>query len=177
MFIFVLVLFTRIPNVSESEYCSRQFFFLQLFSFVVKSVLNKMTTLQRKLGRRYQRYLSARQTIEEKDDEPKDIWQRIIQMSDVLSAIAIDLQTNDIFPLYGLNNIARTDLNNYAREYIEMAKDFVLNMDPTDELKILRIRSEEREIVIAYDDGTVFVIIQLLSKDKNVLSPALSFEL
>ncbi|CAF4562970.1 unnamed protein product, partial [Rotaria magnacalcarata] len=49
-------------------------------------------------------------------------------MPDVVSAMAIDLQTNDIFPLYGLNNIARNDLNTFCREYIEMAIDFSLNI-------------------------------------------------
>ncbi len=135
-----------------------------------------MSGLQRKLGRRYQRYISARQIFEDKEDDPKEIWERMIKMSDILSAMAIDLQTNDIFPLYGLNNIARNDLNIYCREYMEMAIDFSLNMDPGDEVKILRIRSTEREIVIAYDDGTIFVIIQLLSKEKNAGSPTFSFE-
>jgi hypothetical protein len=96
----------------------------------------------------------------------------MIKIPDILSAMAIDLQTNDIFPLYGLNNIARNDLNIYCREYIEMAIDFSLNMDPSDEVKLLRIRNQEREIIIAYDDGTVFVIIQSLSKT----SPTLSFD-
>ncbi|CAF3187214.1 unnamed protein product [Rotaria socialis] len=135
-----------------------------------------MTAVQRKLGRRYQRYVSARQTIEDREDDPKDIWARMIKMPDVVSAMAIDLQTNDIFPLYGLNNIARNDLNTFCREYIEMAIDFSLNIDPSDEVKNLRIRSQEREIVIAYDDGTIFVIIQSLSKEKNTLLPTLSFE-
>jgi hypothetical protein len=53
-----------------------------------------------------------------------------------------------------------------------MAIDFSLNMDPSDEVKLLRIRNQEREIIIAYDDGTVFVIIQSLSK----VSPTLSFD-
>jgi hypothetical protein len=136
-----------------------------------------MSGLQRKLGRRYQRYISARQTSEDKEDDPKEIWERIIKMSDVLSAMAIDLQTNDIFPLYGLNNIARNDLNNYCREYIEMAIDFSLNIDPSDEVKILRIRSQEREIVMAYDDETIFVIIQSLTKEKNTVLPTLSMDL
>jgi hypothetical protein len=136
-----------------------------------------MTGLQRKLGRRYQRYISARQIFEDKEDDPKEIWERIIKMSDVLSAMAIDLQTNDIFPLYGLNSIARNDLNIYCREYIEMATDFSLNLDPGDEVKILRIRSQEREIVIAYDDGTIFVIIQSLSKEKNTVSPTFTLDL
>lgn len=137
--------------------------------FLSKTEVNKkkvkMTAVQRKLGRRYQRYISARQIYEEKEDDPKTIWERIIQMPDIISAMAIDLQTNDIFPLHGLNNIARNDLNNFCREYIEMAIDFSLNMDPTDELKHLRIRSQDREIVIAYDDGTIFVIIQALSAE------------
>jgi hypothetical protein len=136
-----------------------------------------MTGLQRKLGRRYQRYISARLIFEDKEDDPKEIWERIIKMSDVLSAMAIDLQTNDIFPLYGLNSIARNDLNIYCREYIEMATDFSLNLDPGDEVKILRIRSQEREIVIAYDDGTIFVIIQSLSKEKNTVSPTFTLDL
>ncbi|CAF0806693.1 unnamed protein product [Rotaria sordida] len=136
-----------------------------------------MTAVQRKLGRRYQRYISARQTFEDKEDDPKDIWERIIKMSDVLSAMAIDIQTNDIFPLYGLNNIARNDLNIFCREYIEMAIDFSLNIDPTDEVKNLRIRSQEREIVIAYDDGTIFVIIQSLSKEKNTVLPTFSLDM
>ena len=136
-----------------------------------------MAGLPRKLGRRYQRYLTARQIYEKKEDEPKEIWERIIQMSDVLSAMAIDLKSNDIFPLYGLSNTARNDLNLYCREYIEMAIDCALNMDPNDEVKILRIRSQERELVIAYDDGTVFVVIQLLSKEKKTVSPTLSLEL
>ncbi|CAF2059983.1 unnamed protein product [Rotaria magnacalcarata] len=135
-----------------------------------------MTAVQRKLGRRYQRYVSARQTTEDREDDPKDIWERMIKMPDVVSAMAIDLQTNDIFSLYGLNNIARNDLNTFCREYIEMAIDFSLNIDPSDEVKNLRIRSQEREIVIAYDDGTIFVIIQSLSKEKNTLLPTLSFE-
>jgi hypothetical protein len=135
-----------------------------------------MAGLTRKLGRRYQRYLTARQIFEDKEDEPKEIWERMINMSDVLSAMAIDLQTNDIFPLYGLNNIARNDLNIYCREYIEMAIDFSLNLDPSDEVKLLRIRNQEREIIIAYDDETVFVVIQSLLKvsptaslDSNIL--------
>ena len=136
-----------------------------------------MSGLLRKLGRRYQRYISARQTSEDKEDDPKEIWERIIKMSDVLSAMAIDLQTNDIFPLYGLNSIARNDLNNYCREYIEMAIDFSLNIDPSDEVKSLRIRSQEREIVMAYDDETIFVIIQSLTKEKNTVLPTLSLEL
>ena len=129
-----------------------------------------MAGLTRKLGRRYQRYLTARQLFEDKEDEPKEIWQRMIKMPDVLSAMAIDLQTNDIYPLYGLNNIARNDLNIYCREYIEMAMDFSLNMDPSDEVKHLRIRNSEREIIIAQDDGTVFVVIQSLSKASPTLS-------
>jgi len=135
-----------------------------------------MAGLTRKLGRRYQRYLTARQIFEDKEDEPEEIWERMINMSDVLSAMAIDLQTNDIFPLYGLNNIARNDLNIYCREYIEMAIDFSLNLDPSDEVKLLRIRNQEREIIIAYDDETVFVVIQSLLKvsptaslDSNIL--------
>ncbi|CAF0906184.1 unnamed protein product [Adineta steineri] len=135
-----------------------------------------MTTIQRKLGRRYQRYISARQQFEDKEDDPKDIWERIIKMSDVLSAMAIDLQTNDIFPLYGLNNVARNDLNIYCREYIEMAIDFSLNINPSDEVKILRIRSQEREIIIASDDGTIFVIIQSLSKEKGSTIPTFSLD-
>jgi hypothetical protein len=131
-----------------------------------------MAGLTRKLGRRYQRYLTARQIFEDKEDEPKEIWERMINMSDVLSAMAIDLQTNDIFPLYGLNNIARNDLNIYCREYIEMAIDFSLNLDPSDEVKLLRIRNQEREIIIAYDDETVFVVIQSLLK----VSPTASFD-
>lgn len=123
-----------------------------------------MTSLQqRKLGRRYQRYISARQAFEDKDDDPKDIWERIIKMPDIISAMAIDILTNDIFPLYGLNNTARNELNNFSREYIEMAIDFSLNMDPNDEVKNLRIRTVEREIIIAYDDGTIFAIIQSLN--------------
>jgi hypothetical protein len=98
-------------------------------------------------------------------------------MSDIVSAMAIDIQTNDIFTLYGLNNIARNDLNIYCREYIEMAIDFSLNMDPSDEIKVLRIRNQEREIVIAYDDGTIFVILQSLSKEKRTVSPTFSLEL
>jgi hypothetical protein len=136
-----------------------------------------MIWLQRKLGRRYQRYISARQKFEDKEDDPREIWERMIKMSDVLSAMAIDIHTNDIFSLHGLNNIARNDLNIYCREYIEMAIDFSLNIDPTDEFKILRIRSEEREIVIAYDDGTIFVIVQSLSKEKRVVSPTFSLDL
>ena len=136
-----------------------------------------MASLQRKLGRRYQRYISARQTAEDKEDDPKEVWERIVKMSDVLSAMAIDLQTNDIFPLYGLNNIARNELNNYCREYIEMAIDFALNIDPSDEVKSLRIRSQEREIVMTYDDGTIFVIIQSLSKEKNTVLPTFSLDL
>jgi hypothetical protein len=129
-----------------------------------------MAGLTRKLGRRYQRYLNARQIFEDKEDEPKEIWERMIKMPDVLSAMAIDLQTNDIFPLYGLNNIARNDLNIYCREYIEMAIDFSLNMDPSDEVKLLRIRNSDREIIIAYDDGTIFVVIQSLSKTSPMLT-------
>jgi len=136
-----------------------------------------MAGLQKKLGRRYQRYISARQIFEDKEDDPKEIWERIIKMSDIISAMAIDIQTNDIFTLYGLNNIARNDLNIYCREYIEMAIDFSLNMDPSDEIKVLRIRSQEREIVIAYDDGTIFVILQSLSKEKRTVSPIFSLEL
>jgi hypothetical protein len=136
-----------------------------------------MAGLQRKLGRRYQRYISARQTFEDKEDDPKEIWERIMKMSDILSAMAIDIQTNDIFPLYGLNNIARNDLNIYCREYIEMAIDFSLNINPSDEVKILRIRSHEREIVIAYDDGTIFVILQSLAKEKSTVLPTFSLDL
>jgi len=136
-----------------------------------------MASLQRKLGRRYQRYISARQTLEDKEDDPKEIWERIMKMSDILSAMAIDIQTNDIFPLYGLNNIARNDLNIYCREYIEMAIDFSLNINPSDEVKILRIRSHEREIVIAYDDGTIFVILQSLAKEKSTVLPTFSLDL
>ena len=136
-----------------------------------------MATVQRKLGRHYQRYISARQAFEDKEDDPKEIWERIIKMPDVLSAMVIDIQTNDIFPLYGLSSIARNDLNIYCREYIEMAIDFSLNMDPTDEVKNLRIRSQECEIIIAYHDGTIFVIIQSLSKAKNAMSPTFSVDL
>jgi len=136
-----------------------------------------MASLQRKLGRRYQRYIAARQTFEDKEDDPKEIWERIMKMSDILSAMAIDIQTNDIFPLYGLNNIARNDLNIYCREYIEMAIDFSLNINPSDEVKILRIRSHEREIVIAYDDGTIFVILQSLAKEKSTVLPTFSLDL
>jgi hypothetical protein len=136
-----------------------------------------MAGVQRKLGRRYQRYISARQTFEDKEDDPKEIWERIMKMSDIISAMAIDIQTNDIFPLYGLNNIARNDLNIYCREYIEMAIDFSLNINPSDEVKILRIRSHEREIVIAYDDGTIFVILQSLAKEKSTVLPTFSLDL
>ena len=136
-----------------------------------------MTGIQRKLGRRYQRYTSARQAFEDREDDPKEIWERMINMSDVLSAMAIDLQTNDIFPLYGLNNIARNDLNVYCREYIDMATDFSLNINPNDEVKVLRIRSEERELVIAYDDGTIFVIIQSLSKTKSTVLPTFPLDM
>lgn len=136
-----------------------------------------MAVLQKKPARRHQRYISARQAFENKEDDPKDIWERIIKMSDVLSAMAIDKQTNDIFPLYGLNNISRNDLNIYCREYIEIAIDFCLNIDPSDEVKILRIRSEEHEIILAHDDGTIFVIIQSLSKEKKTISPTFSLDL
>jgi hypothetical protein len=136
-----------------------------------------MTGLQRKLGRRYQRYISARLIFEDKEDDPKEIWERIIKMSDVLSAMAIDLQTNDIFPLYGLNNIARNELNIYCREYMEMAIEFSLNIDPSDEVKSLRIRSHEREIVMTYDDGTIFVVIQSLSTEKNAVLQTFSLDL
>ncbi|UJR35863.1 hypothetical protein I4U23_028607 [Adineta vaga] len=136
-----------------------------------------MTTIQRKLGRRYQRYISAKQIFEDKEDDPKEIWERIIKMPDILSAMAIDIQTNDIFPLYGLNNITRNDLNIFCREYIEMAIDFSLNLNPIDDVKVLRLRSHEREIVITYDDGTIFVIVQSLSKEKHIMSPILSLDL
>ena len=126
-----------------------------------------MAGLQRKLGRRYQRYISARQTFEEKEDDPKELWERITKTSDVLSAMAIDSQSNDVFPLHGLNNAARNELNSLAREYIDMAIDFALNMDPSDEVKILRMRSHDREIILAHDQGTIFVIIQSLSKEKT----------
>lgn len=126
-----------------------------------------MAGLQRKLGRRYQRYISARQTFEEKEDDPKELWERIIKTSDVFSAMAIDSQSNDIFPLYGLNNVARNELNSLSREYIDMAIDFALNMDPSDEVKILRVRSHEREIILAHDQGTIFVIVQSVAKEKT----------
>lgn len=128
-----------------------------------------MAGLQRKLGRRYQRYITAKQTFEEKEDDPKDIWERITQMPEVLSAMAIDIQSNDIFPLYGLNNVSRNEFNHFSREYLEMANDFALNLDPTDELKMLRLRSHERELVLVADEGTIYVIVQSLSKDKNLL--------
>lgn len=136
-----------------------------------------MTTAQRKLGRRYQRYLSARQTLEEKEDDPKEIWERMTNLSDIVSAMAVDMQGNDILPLYGLNNVARNDLNRCCREYVDMAIDFSLNINPTDEVKILRMRSQERELVIAYDDGTIFVVVQKLSKDVGTAPTALSLEL
>lgn len=135
-----------------------------------------MAGLQRKLGRRYQRYITARQAFEEKDDDPKEIWDRIIQMPEVLSAMAIDSQTNDLLPLYGLNNITRNELNNFSREYMDMAIDFALNLDPSDEVQILCIRSHERELVLASDDGTIFVIVQSLSKEKTVATPTLSLD-
>ena len=136
-----------------------------------------MAGVSRKLARRYQRYTNARQFFEEKDDQPKDIWERIVKMSDILSAMAIDIQTNEIFPLYGLNNITRNEMNTYSREYIEMAIDLTLNLDPTDEVKLLRIRNDQRELVIAYDQGTVFAILQSLFKEKNTRSPILSLDL
>lgn len=136
-----------------------------------------MTSLSRKLGRRYQRYITARQLFEEKDDEPKEIWQRIINMSDILSAMAIDIQTNEIFPLHGLNNITRNEMNTYAREYFDMAMDLTLNLDPTDEIKHLRIRNDQRELVIAYDQGTIFAILQMLFKEKNVRSSMLALDI
>jgi hypothetical protein len=135
-----------------------------------------MAGLQRKLGRRYQRYTSARQTLEDKEDDPKHTWERMTRMSDIVSAMAIDTQSNDILPLHGLTNVARNELNNFSREYVDMAIDFALNMDPSDEMKILRIRSHERELVIAYDDGTIFVIVQSMSKDKSLALPALSLD-
>ena len=58
-----------------------------------------MAGIQRKLGRRYQRYITARQTFEDKEDDPKEIWERITEMPEVLSAMAIDIQTNDLFPI------------------------------------------------------------------------------
>jgi hypothetical protein len=148
--------------------------FFRALSFVVSP---RMATIQRKLGRRYQRYTSARQTYEGKDDDPKEVWERMIKMPDVVSAMAIDMQTNDIFPLYGLNNIARNDLNTYCREYIDMAIDFSLNINPSDEVKILRLRSQEREIVIAYDNGSIFVIVQTLSKEKSTAPASLLLDL
>lgn len=136
-----------------------------------------MAGVSRKLARRYQRYTNARQFFEEKDDQPKDIWERIVKMSDILSAMAIDIQTNEIFPLYGLNNITRNEMNTYSREYIEMAMDLTLNLDPSDEVKLLRIRNDQRELVIAYDQGTVFAILQTLFKEKSIRSPILSLDL
>ena len=135
-----------------------------------------MAGLQRKLGRRYQRYISARQAAEDKEDEPKDIWERVTKMPDVLSAMVIDSQSNDLFPLHGLNSMARHELNTYCREYMEMAVDFSLNMDPSDEVTVLRIRSDEREIVLAYDDGTIFVVVQSLPKSKTAASAAFSLD-
>ena len=58
-----------------------------------------------------------------------------------------------------------------------MAMDFALNMDPTDDVKTLRIRSQEREIVIGYDDGTIFAFIQSLSKEKMTGLSSLSLDL
>lgn len=136
-----------------------------------------MAGVSRKLARRYQRYTNARQFFEERDDQPKDIWERIVKMSDILSAMAIDIQTNEIFPLYGLNNITRNEMNTYSREYIEMAMDLTLNLDPSDEVKLLRIRNDQRELVIAYDQGTVFAILQTLFKEKSIRSPILSLDL
>lgn len=126
-----------------------------------------MASLQRKLGRRYQRYISARQQFEEKYDEPREIWQRIIDKSDIVSALVTDSQMNEIFPLHGLNNIARNDLNQFSREYIDMAIDFALNIDPTDQVKLLRLRSNEKELIIAQENGTVFSIIQSLALKEN----------
>ena len=126
-----------------------------------------MAGLSRKLGRRYQRYTHARQLFDEKDDDPKEIWQRMITMSDILSAIALDSQTNEIFPLHGLNNITRNEMNTYAREYFEMAMDLTLNLDPSDEVKLLRIRNDQRELVIGYDQGTIFAVLQSLVKEKT----------
>lgn len=91
-------------------------------------------------------------------------------MSDILSAMAIDIQTNEIFPLYGLNNVTRNEMNTYSREYVEMAIDLTLNLDPNDEMKLLRIRNDQRELVIAYDQGTVFAIVQSLLKQKTIRS-------
>lgn len=137
-----------------------------------------MAVLQKKFPRRYQRYISAHQLFDQKEDDPKEIWERITKMPDILSAMVIDRETNDLFPLYGLNNISRNDLNSYCREYIEMAIDFALNIDPSDEVKILRIRSEEREVVLAHDDDkTIFVIIQSLSKEKRTISSTFSLDL
>ena len=135
-----------------------------------------MAGLQRKLGRRYQRYISARQAAEDKEDEPRDIWERITKLPDVLSAMVIDSQSNDVFYLHGLNSMARHELNIYCREYMEMAVDFSLNMDPTDEVTVLRIRNDEREIVLACDDGTIFVVVQSLSKSKTAASTAFSLD-
>ncbi|CAF0829398.1 unnamed protein product [Adineta ricciae] len=136
-----------------------------------------MTTMQRKLGRRYQRYLSAKQIFEDNEVDPKEVWERIVKIPDILSAMAIDIQTNDIFPLYGLNNLARNDFNTFCREYIEMAIDFSLNINPNDDVKTLRLRSQEREIVIAYEDGTIIAVVQSLSKEKTSVSPMLSLDL
>ena len=136
-----------------------------------------MTTTQRKLGRRYQRYLSAKQIFEDNEVDPKEVWERIVKIPDILSAMAIDIQSNDIFPLYGLNNLARNDFNTFCREYIEMAIDFSLNINPNDDVKSLRLRSQEREIVITYEDGTIIAVVQSLSKDKTSVSPILSLDL
>ncbi|CAF0782800.1 unnamed protein product [Didymodactylos carnosus] len=121
----------------------------------------------RKLGRRYQRYITARNALEQKEDDPKDIWDRIIRLSDVTIAMAIDSAGNDIFPLHGLNNAMRTDLNTHCRDYIEMAIDFAQNIDPTDIIKLLRIRSQDREAIITIDEGTIFIFIQMFPKEDN----------
>ena len=126
-----------------------------------------MANLQRKLGRRFQRYISARQNAEEKHEDPRDIWERMIKSNDILCAMAIDSQSNDIFPVHGLNNSGRIDLNRFAREYVEMAIEFSLNIDPSDEFEILRLRNDEKEIILTEDNGILFVFVQSLIQEGN----------
>ena len=61
------------------------------------------------------------------------------------------------------SNLDITTTKNYAVQYgnlIEMAKSAVRELDPQNELRFIRVRNKEQEIMVAPTDDLILIVVQ-----------------
>eukprot|EP00112_Aurelia_sp_Birch-Aquarium-sp1_P008839 Seg1985.3 transcript_id=Seg1985.3/GoldUCD/mRNA.D3Y31 product="Dynein light chain roadblock-type 1" protein_id=Seg1985.3/GoldUCD/D3Y31 len=83
---------------------------------------------------------------------------RIKQHSGVLGVIVVN---NEGFAIRTTLDNPTTQLYlHHSRHLIHLSRHTIRDIDPTDDLKFLRMRSKKNELVIAPEDGYTLIVIQ-----------------